>query len=220
MVVSTTKSKINPLLCVAALMSKKNGSEGQDNSYRCDSDASKYTSNKNDVQNEKIGGRVNLDKEFDKLYERMTQTSASFEAEEKSMNEIKGYERVEANDNIQEVDQKLKSDCQNSFHKSDEEIALEKDVEDAVRVHIERNGNSHLSKSNMTDAEKCKTKVGSYGHDSNFINFGINQTDNLVQLNLGTKLPPLDDPSIILTSPKYSRRSLDKNQGMIKETMK
>ena len=212
-------SKINPSLCITALMPKKNGSESQDNSYRCNSDASKYTSNKNDGQNENIGGRVNLDKEFDKLYERMTQTSASFEAEEKSMNEIKGYERIEANDHIKDLDQKLKSDTKNSFHKSDEEIALEKDVEDAVRVHIERNGNSHVSRSNMTDAEKCKTKVGSNGHESNFINLGINQTDKLVQLNLGTKLPPLDDPSIILTSPKYSRRFLNKNQGMINKIL-
>ena len=214
-----TNSWINPSLFITALMPKKNGSESQDNSYRCDSDASKHTSNKNNVQNENISGRVNLDKEFDKLYERMTQTSASFEAEEKSMNEIKGYERVEANDNIQGLDQKLKSDCQNSFHKSDEEIALEKDVEDAVRVHIERNGNSHLSSSNMTDAEKCKTKVSSNGHESHFINLGINQTDKLVQLNLGTKLPPLDDPSIILTSPKYSRRFLNRNLGMINEIL-
>ena len=201
-------------MCIAALMSKKNGSESQDNSYRCDSDALKHTSNKNDVQNESISGRVNLDKEFDKLYERMTQTSASFEAEEKSLNEIKGYEKIETNDCFQTFDQHQKSDGQNSFQKSAQEIALEKDVEDAVKMHINRNENSHLNRSNMTDAEKCKTKVSSNGHESNSTRFGINQTDHLVQLNLGTKLPPLEDPSIILTSPKYSRKILEKTQGM------
>ena len=185
-------------------MSKKSSSENQDNSYRCDSDTLKHNQNKNEVQNEIIGGRVNLDKEFDKLYERMTQTSASFEAEEKTLNEIKGYEKIETRDCLQSIAQN--QDSQNSFQKSTEEIALEKDVEDAVRMHIKTNGNSHLSSCNMTDAEKYKTKVGSNHQESNSTKFGINQTDHLVQLNLGTTLPPLEDPSVILTSPKYSRK--------------
>lgn len=195
-------------------MPKKNSAETQDNSYRCDSDVSKYTQNKHDLQNDNTIPRVNLDKEFDKLYERMTQTSASFEAEEKTMNEIKGYERIETNDCIENVHTNQKSEAQNSFHKSVDEIALEKDVEDAVRMHIISNGNSHLNRINMTDTEKYKTKVSSSNNDTNVTKFGINQTDKLVQLNLGTKLPPLEDPSFILTSPKYSRKTSEKARGI------
>ena len=195
-------------------MSKKNSGEVQDNSYRCDSDSSKYIQNKNDHQNDNTTTRVNLDKEFDKLYERMTQTSASFEAEEKTMNEIKGYERIETKDSTDNVHQNQKSDNQNSFHKSMDEIALEKDVEDAVRMHIISNGNSHLNRSNMTDTEKYKTKVSSSNNETNVAKFGISQTDKLMQLNIGTKLPPLEDPSVILTSPKYSRKTDGKGQGI------
>ena len=185
---------------------KKSGDDLQGNSYKAD--PVKGSENTNNIQNEiPPMPRVNLDKEFDQLYEKMTQVS-SLETEQ-NVTEIKGYERVETNECF-EVMEKCTKNSNNSFQKSTEEIALEKDVEDAVRIQMSREQTSHISKSNMTDAEKFKTQIPTNKDSS------IRQT-NIAEngANGINPLPPLDDPSIILTSPSHIRRTSEQFQGII-----
>ena len=105
---------------------------------------------------------------------------------------IPGYEKVETS----------------SFQKSVEGITLEKDIEDAVRVPIKETKQPFMVKSNMTDAEKCKSQSPT-NEDSPSMHMGGKRNGYSVDRTL----PPLEDPSVILTSPSYARKASDKIQG-------
>ena len=103
-----------------------------------------------------------------------------------------GYEKVETS----------------SFQKSVEGIALEKDIENAVRIPIIETKQPFMVKSNMTDAEKCKSQSPT-NEESPSTHMGGKRNGYSVDRTL----PPLEDPSIILTSPSYARKASDKFQG-------
>ena len=131
-----------------------------------------------------------MDAEFDQLYEKMTQT-ANMESNV-TTTLIPGYEKIETS----------------SFQKSVEGIALEKDIEDAVRIPITETRQPFMAKSNMTDAEKCKSQSPT-NEESPSTHIGGKRNGYSVDRTL----PPLEDPSIILTSPSYARKASDKFQG-------
>ena len=105
---------------------------------------------------------------------------------------IPGYEKVETG----------------SFKKSVEGIALEKDIEDAVRIPITETMQPFMVKSNMTDAEKCKSQSPT-NEESPTTHMG----DKRNGYSVDRTLPPLEDPSVILTSPSYARKVANKFEG-------
>ena len=124
---------------------------------------------------------------------------------------VRGYEKIEVENNVESIGSKINS-YSNTFQKGKEEVALDKDIEEVVKIQIsigaERNG------INMTDAEKFKR------HSPSKILPHVIKNGNLQNnSDACTSLPPLEDPSIILTSPSFGRRTTEHCQGKYKNNL-